>query len=44
MIIGGFLIAMALITYYLYYPRLPPKGSVSYYRYKWNELKNRSLT
>lgn len=35
MIIGGALITIALITYYLYYPKLPPKGSLSYYRYKW---------
>lgn len=38
MIIGGFLIAMALITYYFYYPKLPPKGSLSYYRYKWRQI------
>ena len=38
MIVGGALIAIALITYYLYYPELPPKGSLSYYRYKWKLL------
>ncbi len=35
MIIGGVLITIALITYYLYYPKLPPKGSLGYYRYMW---------
>jgi len=44
MIIGGILITIALITYYIYYPKFPPKGSVGYYKYKWNELKNRLLT
>lgn len=38
MIIGGALIAIALITYYLYYPKFPPKGSLGYYRYKWKLL------
>lgn len=38
MIIGGFLITLALITYYIYYPKLPPKGSLNYYKYKWKLL------
>lgn len=38
MIIGGVLIAVALLTYYFYYPKYPPKGSLSYYRYKWKLL------
>lgn len=38
MIIGGALIAIALIAYYLYYPKFPPKGSLGYYRYKWKLL------
>ncbi len=38
MIVGGALIAIALIAYYLYYPKLPPKGSLGYYKYKWKLL------
>jgi hypothetical protein len=40
MIIGGILIAIALTTYYLYYPKLPPKGSVAYYKYRWRQITN----
>ena len=38
MIIGGLLITIALITYYCYIPKFPPKGSLGYYRYKWRLL------
>jgi hypothetical protein len=40
MIVGGILITIVLITYYLYNPKLPIKGSLSYYRYKWRQLDN----
>lgn len=38
MIIGGLLIMMALGIYIFHIPKLPPKGSVSYYKYKWRQL------
>jgi len=38
MIVGGIIITIALLSYYLYYPRLPPKGSLGYYRYQWKLL------
>ncbi len=40
MIIGGILITLALVAYYFYYPNLPPKGSVAYYKYRWKQLTN----
>jgi len=38
MIIGGILISIALITFFLYRPKQFPKGSVAYYKQIWNEL------
>ena len=38
MIIGGLLIMIALGVYIFHTPKLPPKGSVSYYKYKWRQL------
>ncbi len=40
MIIGGILITIALVTYYLYYPKMPPKGSLSYYKNRWRQIIN----
>jgi len=40
MIIGGLLITTTLIIYYLYYPKMSPKGSLGYYKYKWKEISN----
>jgi hypothetical protein len=38
MIVGGIIISIALLSYYFYYPRLPPKGSLGYYKYQWKLL------
>jgi hypothetical protein len=38
MIVGGILVTIALITYIFYRPKLPNKGSLSYYRYNWRKL------
>lgn len=38
MIVGGIIIFVVLITYYLYKPKQSPKGSVAYYKKIWNEL------
>jgi hypothetical protein len=38
MIVGGIIITIALLSYYFYYPRLPPKGSLGYYKYQWKLL------
>ena len=35
MIIGGILITGAIIFYYLYYPKVSPKGSLGFYRQYW---------
>jgi hypothetical protein len=40
MILGGFLIVMALAIYYLHKPKRPPKGSVSYYKERWRLISN----
>ena len=42
MIISGIIITIALVSYYLYlyFLKLPPKGSVSYYKYRWRQITN----
>ena len=35
MIVGGFLVTIALITYFIYKPKEPPKGSLGYYKKLW---------
>jgi len=38
MIIGGILILISLILYNSYYPKNPPKGSLTYYKQKWKTI------
>ena len=38
MIIGGVLILTALGIYIFYKKKLPNKGSLSYYKYKWRQF------
>lgn len=38
MILGGFIISLALITYFLYKPKEAPKGSLGYYKKIWKEI------
>lgn len=38
MIIGGIIIITALLVYCIYNPRLPPRGSLGYYKYKWKKV------
>ncbi len=40
MIIGGILLTIGILVYFIYNPRLPPKGSLSYYKNKWREISN----
>jgi hypothetical protein len=40
MIFGSILIGITLIIYYCYYPKLPPKGSLGYYKQEWRYISN----
>lgn len=40
MIFGGLFIVMALIAYFSYNNKRPPKGSLGYYRQQWREIAN----
>lgn len=39
MIVGGFLILIAICTYFCYYPKPPKRGSLAYYKNKWLSLR-----
>jgi len=38
MILGGLFIAIALGVYIFHKPKLPNKGSLKYYKYKWRQI------
>jgi len=40
MIFGGLFIVIALIAYFSYNNKRPPKGSLGYYRQQWREVAN----